>query len=450
MSILFMLTISFPEAMLASYLAIQLMGRKPKLAEVVLIGLIQAVIAFIVRNLPIPVGLHTIILILTISTLICIISRMNFWSAVIGAIVVVIINILEEVLAVLLITNITGQTLQNLVNDHYKRFLFFIPTAFAMLITIIIFKKYNITFARITRWQVFNEKHSIGPEIENTSHNKEYLIAVMFIFLPIFLLFILNFTYVSVNLEDYSGHYSTLFKLLINVLIIILAFVSVWTLRRINRSIEKEYEAKKAAETIIQMKEIIFSIRKQRHDFNHHLQAVYGLMETGDFEEARKYIENTYHYVSGAGELIKTDNPSISALLYTKIGIAETKNIIFDIGIECSLEEFPLNTNDASSLLGNLIDNAFDAVDKNGAGDRVVKLNIDAERGEYLVELANRGELDSLITKKIFDANFTTKEGHAGLGLSIVKEIVYKYKGSIQVSSEGGETAFRISLPFRR
>lgn len=450
MSILFMLTISFPEAMLASYLAIQLMGRKPKLAEVALIGLTQAAIALIVRNLPIPVGLHSVVLIITLSTLIWTVSRIHFWGALIGTIVTAIINVSEEILAIVAITNITGHTLQSLVNDPYKRFLFFIPTAIAMLITIIIFKKCNMTFARITRWKAFNEKYSIDLEMGNISLYKEYFIPVIFIFLPIFLLFLLNFTYVSVNFEDSSGHYSSLLKLLINVLIVILAFVSVWALRRINRSIEKEFEAKKAAETIEQLKELIFSIRKQRHDFNHHVQTVYGLMEGGSFEAARKYIENTYHYVSSTGELIKTDNPSVSALLYTKIGIAETRNINFDISIECSLENFPLSSNEASSLLGNLIDNAFDVVDKYEAEGRFTRLNIDVERGEYLVELANRGELDSRISEKIFDANFTTKEGHTGLGLTIVKEIVDKYKGSIQVSSEGGETVFRIRLPFRR
>ncbi|MCL6480014.1 MAG: GHKL domain-containing protein [Peptococcaceae bacterium] len=443
-----MITISLPEAMLASYLAIHLMGRKPRLAEVALIGLIQAVIAFFVRILPIPVGLHTILLVITLSALICIISRMVFWIALIGTMVVVIINGLEELGAIYLITNITGQTLQNLIDDPHKRLLYFIPTALTMLATIVIFKKCNITFAKITRWQNFNEKHSMDRETRTISTYKEYLIAVTFIFLPILLLFI-NFTFVSVQVNIY-GKYSNLFRLLFNGLIIALVFVSVWALRKISKSIEREYEIKKAAETIEQLKELIFSIRKQRHDFNHHLQAVYGLMETGDFEEARKYMESTYHYVSGAGELIKTDNPSISALLYAKIGLAETKNIRFDISIDCSLENLPLSNNDASSLLGNLIDNAFDAVDKNEAGDRVVSLNIDAERGEYLIEVANRGSIDSGVVDKIFNANFTTKEGHAGLGLTIVKEIVDKHKGSVQVLSEGGDTVFRIRFPFRR
>lgn len=450
MSVLFMLTISFPEAMLASYLAIQFMGVRPRLIEVVLVGLIQAVVAFIVRSLPIPVGLHTIILVISISVLIHLISRMPFLSSAIGVIIVIIINILEEVVVVQIMTAATGLSLDIVVNDPYLRLLFFAPVACSMMATIVLFKRYNITFIKIIKWQAFKEKYLAGSDLKDGNLYKEYLPAVIFIFLPIFLLFILNFAYISVKIDVYSGYYPDLFKILFNALIIVLAFVSVWTLRRISKSIEKELEAKKAAETIEQLKELILSIRKQRHDFNHHMQVVHGLMETGSYEKARDYIQKTYHYISGTGELIKTDNPAISALLYTKIVIAETRNILFDIRIDCSLEEFPLNSNEASSLLGNLIDNAIHAVNNNEPGSRVVRLEITAERGEYYIEVANRGEIDPILAEKIFKANFTTKEGHAGLGLTIVKEMVEKYKGIINVTCESVETVFRVKIPFWR
>ncbi len=450
MSVLIMLTISFPEAMLMSYFAIQFMGGKPRLIEIVLIGLIQSVVAYIVRTLPIPIGLHTIIQILSLITLIFIIARIPYLVATIGGIFSLILLIIQEVFVTQIITVVTGKTIQALINDPYMRIIIFIPLAVVMLSTIILFKKSNITFARITKWQTFNEKYSTETGLGNLTLYKEYLPSVIFIFLPLFLLFILNFTYVSVKVDVNSYFYQDLFKILFNALIIVLAFVSLWALRRISRSIEREFEAQKANETIKQLKELILSIRKQRHDFNHHLQTVYGLIETGSHEKAREYIRNTHHYVSGTGELIKTDNPGISALLYTKIVIAETRNVKFDISIECSLEEFPLNSNESSSLLGNLIDNAFDVAVKNKGGDREVRLDITTGRGEYFIEVSNKGEIDFQVAQKIFNANFTTKEGHAGLGLAIVKEIVDKYRGSIEVSSEAGVTVFRVKIPFRR
>ncbi len=445
MSVLIMLTISFPEALLMTYLAIQFMGGRPRLTEVILIAMIQAIVAYIVRSLPIPVGSHTVLLALSYITLLVIIARLPYWGAAIGIITGFVFLIILEIFVIQLMLNVAGITLQSIIIDPYKRIMVFVPIAGMMLIMILVFKKYDITFHRIIRWRVPENKY---PAYADTG-NKEYLPAVIFIFLPIFLLFILNFTYVSVEI-DVAGSYPDLFKAFFNALIVILTFVSIWALRKINKAVEKEYEAARATETINQLKELIFSIRKQRHDFNHQLQAVYGLIETGSHEKARDYIRKTYNYVSGTGELIKTDNPAISALLYTKIGIAETRNIRFDINIECSLEEFPLNGNEASSLLGNLVDNAFDAVEKNEAGKRVVRFGIAAVRGEYVVEVANPGELDKHISERIFEASFTTKEGHAGLGLAIVRELAEKYKGNTQVISGSGETSLRVSIPRRR
>jgi len=450
MSVLIMMTISFPEAMLMAYFAIQFMGGKPKLMEVILIGLVQAVVAYIVRSLSIPIGLHTIIQIISFITLIYVVSRVSLWIAAIGITVGAIIEIIFEIITAQVMLKVIGITIEDVINDHYMRIFFYIPVALSILITIVVFKKYGITFGKITKWQYFNDKYRVSQEVGDGVLPREYLPAVIFIFLPIFLLFMLNFAYVSVQVNVNNSYYPDLFKVLFNSLIIALALVSLWALRRINTAVEKEYEAKKAAETIEHLKELILSIRKQRHDFNHQLQAVYGLMETENYSGAREYIQNTYHYVSGTGELIKTDNPPVSALLYSKIGIAETRNIRFDISIECSLEEFPLKSNEASSLMGNLIDNAFDAVEKNEVGGRLVRLDITLERGEYLIEAANRGVIDPQAVEKVFLPNFTTKEGHAGLGLDIVKEIVNKYKGSIRLFSEGGETIFSVSIPLRR
>lgn len=450
MSVFFMLTISFPEAVLVSYFAIQFMGGKPRLPEVVLIGLIQAIIAYIVRSLPVPVGFHTLFQLFSYVALLCIIAHISIRAASIGSIAGLLGILLYETSASQLVAFVTGQTIVELINDNYKRLLFDVPTQLAMIATIILFKKYDITFPQVIRGQVVKERQADNSVSVIQDIHKEYLPAVVFIFLPLMLLWMLNFTQVSVQVNIAGGYYSTLFKVLFNTLVIILAFMSLWSIKKIQKSIEKEMEAARAAETIDQLKELILSIRKQRHDFNHQLQAVYGLMEVGNFSGAREYIKNTYHYVSSTGELIKTDSPTVSALLYTKIGIAETRNIKFDIGIDCSLENFPPTGNEASSLLGNLVDNAFDAVEGNEAGNRVVRLDIRAERGEYSLEVANRGSLDASLVEKIFTPNFTTKMGHGGLGLAIVKEITEKYGGNVQLSSGNGETVFSVSIPFKR
>lgn len=96
MSVFFMFTISFPEAVLCSFFAVQFMGGKPRLRECVLIGLIQMLVAFIVRILPMPFGLHSILLGLSTASLICLISRIPFFSAAIGTVVVFTLEIITR------------------------------------------------------------------------------------------------------------------------------------------------------------------------------------------------------------------------------------------------------------------------------------------------------------------------------------------------------------------
>ncbi len=49
--------------------------------------------------------------------------------------------------------------------------------------------------------------------------------------------------------------------------------------------------------------------------------------------------------------------------------------------------------------------------------------------------------------QRIFDPYFTTKEEGSGLGLDIVRKIIEKHGGTIEVESVPGRTTFTVSLP---
>jgi signal transduction histidine kinase len=51
------------------------------------------------------------------------------------------------------------------------------------------------------------------------------------------------------------------------------------------------------------------------------------------------------------------------------------------------------------------------------------------------------------IRDHIFEPFFTTKRGGTGLGLSITKQIVTVHKGTIEVKSIPGGTAFQVRFP---
>jgi len=179
-----MLTTSFPEAMLITYFSIQFMGGRPRLPDILLIGLIQAVVAYIVRSLPIPMGLHTILLILSFAVLIHLIARVSLWAASIGSIAGVLVVILVEPVVSQFVIFITGLTMESLLDDHFKRILVSMPVFFIMLLIILLFKKFGLNFARITRWQVISERYHVDINTGSADIYKQYLPAVVFLFLP--------------------------------------------------------------------------------------------------------------------------------------------------------------------------------------------------------------------------------------------------------------------------
>jgi signal transduction histidine kinase len=97
----------------------------------------------------------------------------------------------------------------------------------------------------------------------------------------------------------------------------------------------------------------------------------------------------------------------------------------------------------------NILDNAIDAIQARGE----ITLYAYPEDNTVIVEILDNGPgIPKKIQPRIFEPFFTTKPPGAGtgLGLHIVYNIVvHKHHGQIQVTSEPGETRFRVALPVR-
>jgi len=97
-------------------------------------------------------------------------------------------------------------------------------------------------------------------------------------------------------------------------------------------------------------------------------------------------------------------------------------------------------------LWSNLISNALHAMDYRGR----LTISVTQVAEQLQVEIQDNGKgIPSDLQAKIFEPFFTTKskgEG-SGLGLSIVKKIVERHAGSIQVASQPGQTVFSVVLP---
>lgn len=103
--------------------------------------------------------------------------------------------------------------------------------------------------------------------------------------------------------------------------------------------------------------------RQSVHDYKNNIISLTRLAEDGNIEEVRKYLKRENELVDTKMFYIKTGNDIVDAMVNTKQKIAEQKGIIFVINATIP-EKCRINEIDLDNILGNLIDNAIEACEK--------------------------------------------------------------------------------------
>ena len=210
-------------------------------------------------------------------------------------------------------------------------------------------------------------------------------------------------------------------------------------------------QARMLEEANRQLEDLNGTLRKQRHDFMNHLQVVFSLLELKESDEAMQYVESVYGDIKRTGSVLKTAIPAVNALIAAKRQDCEAQGIALALHIGAPWQGLPVPGWEMCRVLGNLIDNAREALLADEATtDRRIDLTIDETPGAYTFRVANNGPaIPPQLHRSIFQLGFTTKsEGH-GSGLSIVDEIVKDHGGQIRVESDDNVTEFIGTIPKR-
>lgn len=195
-----------------------------------------------------------------------------------------------------------------------------------------------------------------------------------------------------------------------------------------------------------QLNELNTRLRMNRHDFMNHLQVVYSLVDMNENQEAIHYIEQVYGQMKRISNVMKTSKPSINALLHAKQGVAQEKNIKISISVTSDWKNLPMNDWEMCRVLGNIIDNATDAL--GGQDDPQLGIELYEDLRAYYFKITNNGPMVPLKEQeRIFYLGFTTKTTGQGLGLHICKELMQNYGGDIELQSTAAETSFIGHLP---
>ena len=197
------------------------------------------------------------------------------------------------------------------------------------------------------------------------------------------------------------------------------------------------------------------ALRAQQHEYANRIHALTGLIELGRFDDARNYLGEISNMDADLAEKLtdRIANQTVTALLLAKVAIAREKGVVLEINPQSSLDDISLDSNAQITVIGNLIDNALDAV--GGKADGHVKLTIESSFSySKIITVRDNGVgLPEPRPDVVFQDGFSTKvnEGssHRGLGLAIVSRLVKQSGGIITCYNNQG-AVFVVEIPVRK
>jgi len=198
------------------------------------------------------------------------------------------------------------------------------------------------------------------------------------------------------------------------------------------------------------------ALRAQQHEFANRMHTVAGLIELGESGEALSYLKDLSGAEAEFAESLRARvaSPLIVGLILAKSAVAAERGIKLELTEDSWLGDVPAKSQALTTILGNLIDNAFDAVGgargpAQGPGRVTVSLLEDEDR--IRVEVADNGPgISAEDVEFVFVDGFSTKPDSGtlrrGLGLALVHRLVQRLGGRIEVAPGPG-AVFRVSLP---
>lgn len=200
-------------------------------------------------------------------------------------------------------------------------------------------------------------------------------------------------------------------------------------------------EVTRLAEELTGVKKMAWSLRAQNHEFMNKLHTISGLIQLEEYDEALQFISNVAKNRNNISSILtkKIKDPSLSAILFSKYNKAEENRIKFNIDESSKISKLPkfMDSEDIVSIVGNLIENSLDAVDNDGSGEVYIKIIQYSELIEIKISDNGPGIKDEYMDK-IYEQGFTTKEGQRGHGMYIVKQIIDRANGKIELKVNNG------------
>ena len=280
---------------------------------------------------------------------------------------------------------------------------------FTEFIFCILIKNLKINFSKI---QILNKKIKITLTLTS-------ILAVALIIGQLYILFFYSYT-------------MPLFISLLNILGLITYFFlnlyTTFTVSKLETTSTNLEEAQLYNKTLEILQD---NTRAFRHDFANILQGMVGYIDNNDMAGLKKYYLQLVDDIQHSNNLTTlspkvVNNPAIYNVLATKYHKADSLGIKINLDAFLDMNELHIKIYEFTRVLGILMDNAIEASSE--CENKIINVTFrkDDKRHMQLLIIENTYENKDIDIDKIFEKDYSTKEGNTGLGLWEIRQILKK------------------------
>lgn len=215
------------------------------------------------------------------------------------------------------------------------------------------------------------------------------------------------------------------------VLSTILIFYSMYDILKKNHELSlQQAQAAIMQDYAHRMESLYEDIRSFRHDYRNILATMQQYIDNGNIEELQEYyyktILNSAPVLSDdgfyLGRLHQLQDNAVKSLLYTKIVAVLNHELKFHLEIAEQIPVLPVDSLVLCRVLGILMDNAMEAAMDSPAKE--LRISIVSTDAAVFFVITNSTVPLSVPVSSLTQQGYSTKEGHEGIGLVTVAEVL--------------------------
>ncbi len=204
---------------------------------------------------------------------------------------------------------------------------------------------------------------------------------------------------------------------------------------------------------------LLDALRAQDHEHANRLHTLLGLLELSRFEQAREFVTELTDTPRLSSEQVaeRVHDPHLAALIVGKAAIAAERGVALRVSSATSLDAEVVDSRDLVTVLGNLVDNALDAVtSRRGSPPTAPFLEIELRAegsGTVVLRVSDNGPgVPPAMRNLIFTEGWTTKPSAGrphgrGIGLALVRRLAERHGGTARATARAGRVGLHRRPP---